>query len=223
MPSLAESLAKARETAAAAPAGAKRRRVPETTGSGTSPDDLAQLVEHSLRLGAQLADKVEGAVSATNVVVLLCSTAYKDAMLQALHEWLDSKPEWVKGSPATPHPLGEKRIFLLSAFLELVVQDLSGFPAASEAVKVLQAMDVDDLLRWISNFRPRFAQPKEGRPWVFEVSISVLSNDAFRKAWDTLASQVRLEAVRIEPQRWSQTQVQKQVWDDLKKLSAARN
>ena len=85
--------------------------------------------------------------------------------------------------------------------------------------KTLQAMDSDDLQRWIAQFRPRFAQPREGRPWVWELSISVLCGEDCRKCLDKLAATVRLEQLRIEPQRWSQTAVQRQVWDDLRRLN----
>ena len=225
MPTLSESLAKAKEAQGSAEAQPNKRRRSTDLAAGDAPgssmENLAEMLEHSLRLGATLADKVEGAVSATNVVVLLCSQQYKDSMLASLQQWLDGKPEFVRGAAPVPHPLGEKRLFLFASFLDLLVKDLDNHPAQS-AVKEIQAMDSDCLLRWISHFRPRYNQPKEGRPWVFELSLSVLGNDSFRQAMDTMAQHVRLDSCRIEPQRWSQTQIQRQVWEDLRKFTASR-
>lgn len=81
-------------------------------------------------------------------------------------------------------------------------------------------MDVDDLLRWVGNFRPRYTQPKEGRAWVSEVSLHVMASEAFRKSWDIMCSQIKMEGVRVEPQRWAQSGVQKQ---DLRALAARRS
>lgn len=221
MPSLQETLEAARQAhSSSGPSGgvqARKRPQAHESATGTGGEsELATMLEHSLRLGASLADKVEGVVAACNLVVILVSQPLKDAMLQALSQWLDSCPEWKKGSPGVPHPLGEKKMFLFGTFMDLLSKDLTPDHPSQEHIKLLQAMDSSDLARWIATFRPRYATPRDGRPWVFELSVSVLSGEDFRKSLDALSMQVRHESIRIEPQRWAQSAIQKQVWEDLR-------
>lgn len=51
--------------------------------------------------------------------------------------------------------------------------------------------------------------PREGRPWAWRFPFPAWD---FRRSMDRLATTVRTETLRIEPQRWAQSPLQKQVY-----------
>ena len=117
----------------------------------------------SLRLSSQLADKVEGAVAATNLVVIVHDSKYKETIHSAIQNWLQAKPEYDSKQP--DHPCCEKKLFVFATVSEV----LSGEFKESEAVQVLsdlQKFQTEELARWVAAGRPRFAHPKENRPYL---------------------------------------------------------
>ena len=113
---------------------------------------------------SQLADKVEGAVAATNLGILVCDAKYKETIHSVVQSWYQMKPEYDANSTEQPdHPWCEKKLFTFATVLEV----LSGEYKDSEAGKALtelQNFQTEELARWVAACRPRFAHPKENRP-----------------------------------------------------------
>ena len=120
-----------------------------------------------------------------------------------------------------PHELGEKRTFMFLTIMDLVRQDSAlQDEVTQEAFKTILETDTADLSRWVAQCKPRYQEPRGGRPWVWEVSVSVLAGAPFREALDALSASVDSKRFLIAPHRWGQTQLHKQAWEDLKKLTA---
>lgn len=96
--------------------------------------------------------------------------------------------------------LGEKGVFLFLCFLQALQQDsdLAGVDGGVlKAVDSLLQVQVRDLGRWISWFRPRFSEPKSGRAWVWELSSSSLSPDSFQRDLDLFSLRSTVQSGRL--------------------------
>ena len=219
MPTLQESLQAAKDSQGA-PAGrpSKRLRPFGAASSQSTADDLSAMMLRSLRLSSQLADKVEGAVAATNLVVIVNDPKYKETIHSTIQNWLQMKPDYDSNVAKQPeHPWGEKKLFVFATVMEVLSGEFKESETA-QAISDLQQFQTEELARWVAACRPGFAQPKENRPWVLELSLSTLSPEKFRAACDLISAQCRSDKIRVEPQKWAQSQLQRQVWDDIKRL-----
>ena len=75
------------------------------------------------------------------------------------------------------------------------------------------------LERWVSQFKPRYSEPRSGRTWVWELSVSSRCDPPFRQSLDALSAGIKTKRFQVAPPRWGQTGLQKALWDDLKRLS----
>ena len=172
VPSLAESIAAARAVKSKEEEGG-RPNEPASSAQG-QVEDLNELLLRSLRLGSHLADRVDGAVAATSLVVIVSDAKLKAKFHSSVQEWLDAKPAYDPNAHKQPeHPFGEKNV------LRIPAKGGHGFLNLASA-------------RWVRS--------------------------PFRAACDLMSASCRSDKTRVEPQKWAQTQLQRQVWDDIKKL-----
>ncbi|CAK0828969.1 unnamed protein product, partial [Prorocentrum cordatum] len=183
--------------------------------------DLNSIVERTLRLGLQTAEKSEATACATNVVFLVKKPPKQKDLKAHLDKWSDNLPVYEQGKAREQHPLGEKRVWLFAGVVTKLKTDLAQEPEhVQQAVATLESISVPQLERWVASMKPRYAEPKDGRSWVLELAVGSLCSAEFRKALDDLCS-VDSDEWKIAPHRWGQTGLHKAAWDDLKMLSAA--
>ena len=204
---------------------AKRPRGDFSGGAASSSGEpVTQVLERVVRLSLQTAEKAESSACASNLVCIIKTEADQQMLQQQVSLWVNLRPAWQAGSTENkPHELGEKRVFLFVAFLQMLKADADLKDATLQAsIDALLDADTADLSRWVASFKPRFSEPKSGRVWVWELAISALTSPEMRKALDHLSAAVDTVRYKIAPHRWGQTGLNKAMWEDLKKLAASR-
>ncbi|CAK0838579.1 unnamed protein product [Prorocentrum cordatum] len=88
-------------------------------------------------------------------------------------------------------------------------------------IAMLKSVPIATLNRWVASFKPRHSDPKAGRAWAWELSISSLASVPFKESLDNLCA-VDTEDFKIAPHRWGQTQLHKQCWDDAQAMAEQR-
>ena len=225
MSSAAELLAKAAEITKGGAPAAKRMRQQAPDSQPSADTELLAVVERCMRLSLQTSEKAEASFCATNLVCLVKEAGDQAKMSDQMATWVSMLPEFKLGMERKPHELGEKRVFLFLCFLELLKNDPDLAGADGTVPKTVDSLldtKVTDLSRWIAGFKPRVNEPKAGRPWVWELALSSLCPDKFRGDLDFLSSRIDTARWKIAPHRWGQTGLNKAVWDDVKRLAAAR-
>ena len=126
-----------------------------------------------------------------------------------------------------PHRLGDQRTPMFCAKAEaLQTLPFAKVPEVKEAFASLEGMDTEvELKVAVGCFAPRHSTTKQGRPWVWELSVGSLASDGFRKALTDLIAYLRQnksDAIKIEPHRMGPTGLRQSVWGDLKSLQGQR-
>ena len=203
---------------------AKRARSDNPVSVAMGSEGVTEILERVTRLTLQNSEKSEASACASNLVFLVKEPKDQSKLQEQVQLWVNTRPEWKAGaSDNKPHELGEKRVFLFLSFLATLAEDpqFKEGPVA-DSLKVLMDLDTEQLSRWVASFKPRFSEPKAGRAWVWELSISALIPPEVASALDSLSATVDTPRWKIAPHRWGQTGLNKAVWDDLKKLAARR-
>ena len=202
----------------------KRPRSAAPASSAASSHEMTAVIERVVQLSLSNAEKTEAVASATNLVLLVKRESDVQQLQAQATLWVNTKPDWRPGATDNrPHELGEKRVFMLLVLLQMMQDDntLEGEPVKT-AIQHLLSLPPSDLSRWIGSFKPRYAEPKSGRAWVWELSCSSLLPEETRSALDTLCKTIDSSRWKVAPHRWGQTGLQKAVWEDLRKLSSSR-
>ena len=230
MPTAAEVRAKAEELrvkgqSGALPGQAAKKPFQRAGAAAGSEDRFEKLLRFSLYQATSL-DRV---LCASNIVFVLFSDQLQQGMEKQSLLWDQSKPEQPNAGEGkfVAHPLGDKRTLMFCTMIEaLMGMPFAKAPEVHEALKTLEAMDVDvDLKVAVGAFAPRHSTPKQGRPWVWELSVGALASDDFRKSLTCLIAylqQHKSDAIKIEPHRMGPTGLRQALWDDLKTLQGQR-
>ena len=182
----------------------KRPRSAAPASSAASSQELTAVFERVVRLSLSNAEKNEAVASATNLVLLVKQDSDVQQIQSQATLWVNSKPDWRPGaSDNRPHELGEKRVFMPLVFLQLMQNDttLEGDPV-KKALQHLLSLPPGDLSRWVGSFKPRYAEPKSGRAWVWELSCSSLIPEDTREAHDALCKIIDNSRWKVAPHRW---------------------
>ena len=182
--------------------------------------------ERLLRFSLYNQNSIENLQCGSNVVIIL---QLKTAMQEQLKFYEEARPtvsqdDGMKGV-FKPHPLGERKVYLLVALLEALdkVGQLKNTKYLETFAK-LASTDTEVLEFSVGMFAPRFPTPKEGRPWVFELVVGALATEEFRSTLRELvaiSTQFSEKSVRIELARKGQTELKKALWDDLRAIQGA--
>ena len=231
MPTPQELLKKAeelRQSGSSTPAG----RASGPTAKFTRTQVLAGqegAFERLLRFSLYNQNSIENLQCGSNVVIILQNDSLNTAMQEQLKFYEEARPtvsqdDGMKGV-FKPHPLGERKVYLLVALLEALdkVGQLKNTKYLETFAK-LASTDTEVLDFSVGMFAPRFPTPKEGRPWVFELVVGALATEEFRSTLRELVAiptQFSEKIVRIELARKGQTELKKALWDDLRAIQGA--
>ena len=145
--------------------------------------------------------------------------------------WDQSKPDQPNAGEGrfVPHPVGKKGTYLmfLTVLEGIRLLPFSKDPTVASALDTLEKFDADEVLRLaVGNFAPRHASPKQGRPWVWELTIGALTPDAFKAALSKLILFLgahKQDTLKIEPHRKGPAGLRQALWEDLRAIQAQRS
>ena len=189
--------------------------------------------ERLLRFSLYNQNSLENLQRGANLVIILHDEGLKSNMLEQVKFWEQSRPtvsqeERLKGI-YKEHPLGEKKVYLLIALISAVekVAQLQNHKYVS-SWQALEAYDTAELTASIGMFNARFPTPRDGRPWVWELTIGGVSSDQFRANLRTLLVEsasfsATAKVIRVETARKGQTELKRALWEDFRSMQGSMN
>ena len=229
MPTAAEIRQKAQELRSQGQAGnlpsqASKRAFQRSSAGNGSEDKFERLLRFSLYQATALDHLQNGAI----IVFVLFSEQLQKGMSDQATLWDQSKPDQPNAGEGrfVPHPVGKKGTYLmfLTVLEGIRLLPFSKDPTVASALDTLENLDVDEVLRLaVGNFAPRHASPKQGRPWVWELTIGALTPDAFKAALSKLILFLgahKQDTLKIEPHRKGPAGLRQALWEDLRAIQA---
>lgn len=196
-----------------------------TVGGGSSSSSAeGALLTKLLRSHLLQSNTVQDASNAVNLVLLVKAEEDKKHLHQMLDLWHGKQREIAltpeqrrRGEQAKDHEWGHRRVFLCKMVMDRLAMQHTDGPIKQATEAVLGFSETLEL--YLANFSPEHATPKEGRPWKLKISFSPLVTDAWRAPWTALCQELcraRNLPWLMEPMRAPQSQLVKELWDELK-------
>lgn len=184
-----------------------------------SEEVLTKLLRVSLRQATAMDHLQQGAV----VVFVVVHEPMQQKLLEQVQLWDQLLPPQPVAGQWVPHPLGERRVYPFATMMEQI-QTLPFAKDIQPALKSLEALEQTDLKLNLGAFGPRYPTPKQGRAWVWEMTVSSLCQDSFRQHLFAIMSHLqsnRSDLLKVEPMRKGPQGLRQSLWDDLKRLQPA--
>ena len=162
------------------------------------------------------------------LVVVISDATCQHNMLKVVDDYAKAAPDWNK-DPKAKHPKGIKRIYLWRGFLALLAMHMEGTEADAEeaqqqatgaALNTLGSMEEAGAQHEVAAFQCKHKEPKEGRAWTWELTLSAIATEGTRHALLYLVRHTVKEktGIYIDTKRDIHTNTDKKVWTTLRSL-----
>lgn len=161
---------------------------PAAASSGAAATDHG-LLQDTLRLTLQAQGMLRTAHDASSVTILMSADDSKTALHQLITSWFELLPkrteQQIRDRIFPRHPMKLNRKVL--AFQWLVEALGKARPDTTpdteepwKTLKLISEVTAEDMETQIQDCKPKYRNPKEGRKWVWLVTISALAEPEFR-------------------------------------------
>ena len=188
----------------------------------------AELLRETLRLTLQSQNMIRTAFDSSTIAVLISTEETKAELANLMAQWFEQLPkrtdQQVKNRIFPEHPMKLSRKTLA---IQYILKAMSKAIAAGQTeqeepwatIKVLFEMPPEQWETQMQDCKPKFRQPKDGRKWVWHISLSVVASPEIRENLGTLLRnnpKFQTAGIEILPALSTQTQLEKELWKKLK-------
>lgn len=202
--------------------GAKRARDENGgAGAGGGAVDGGAGDKDVLRVILNTAQGLSRLSDAKTTVILVKGDEEKKSTKEIRDMWRSTKPEvsedMRKAKIFPGHPCGKSQKALMH---DHILDLLNGATAvghpAKDAISKLKRMDAKVVDEMVGLLQPKFANPKEGRTWVWHLVFSDYATEEFKGNWKRLR-EVESPNLAVAQQRSQESQSEKKLWKQLTK------
>ena len=204
-------------------------------GKGKGPDggssedaNNSSLLKETLRLTLQSQQMIRSAFDATTIAILYSHEDDKHELSNLMNQWFEQLPkrseQQIKDRIFPEHPmkLSRKVLGVQYAVKIMAKAKPTEDSVMNEPWSVLQALadlPPEEMDLQIQDCKPKFRQPKDGRKWLWHLSLSPVATSEMRTYLATLLGknfQFKSAGVEFLPALTTQSQLEKDLWRKLR-------
>ena len=211
--------------------GSKRQRSdhPAPAGNVGEPTSEQKLLTQTLRLLLYRSSEVETLLNSTGLVILVKANSLQDKLLQDLELWVSSRPQVTQEQRERrefpEHPLGPKTAYLhlkVTQVLHTLATSKPGCEELAKTLVTLKGYQKAVVQSGVASLKPKFATPKAGRAWKWELFFTAVCTPELRQGWADVIRHLaatKMEEIHVDVRRGAQSQLEQELWTSLKARS----
>ena len=192
-----------------------------SSSGGAGDNGVNDTLQKLLRLTLGNQSTIRTTSDALSFVCLIIDEDTKQELYNLKEAWHKQRPqasEAQKESKQWPqHPMGcSRKVLLFKYLLRTVLKSNRLTPQQRTAAEELEKLSDAQIEGFIADIKSRFPAPKEGRKWVWTVTMTAFATDAFTGLWANLIN-LKTDLFELLQAHSSITGLEKELWTKLPK------